>query len=67
LEDAAYMDDFNTQTENLYFEGCRISSADINVPSTQTPDNTAVVEIFETNPNQVIYSQNARNGNLRIG
>ena len=66
LEDAAYMDDFNTQTENLYFEGCRISSADINVPSTQTPDNTAVVEIFETNPNQVIYSQNARNGNLRI-
>ena len=66
LEDATYMDDFNTQTENLYFNGCRISSADINVASTDTPDNTAVVEIFETNPNQVIYSQNARNGNLRI-
>ena len=66
LADAGYNDDFFTQTENLYFNGCRITSADINVPTTQTPDNTAVVTVFETNPNQIIYSQNARNGNLRI-
>jgi len=66
LETAGYNDDFFTQTNNLYYNGCRITSADINVPTTQTPDNSAVVTVFETNPNQIIYSQNARNGNLRI-
>jgi len=66
LGTACYNDDFFTQTDNLYYNGCRITSADINVPTTQTPDNSAVVTVFETNPNQVIYSQNARNGNLRI-
>jgi len=66
LETAGYNDDFFTQTDNLYYNGCRITSADINVPTTQTPDNSAVVTVFETNPNQIIYSQNARNGNLRI-
>lgn len=66
LATGSYMDDFFTQTENLYFEGCRITSADINVNSTQTPDQSPVVTIFETNPNQIIYSNNARNSNLKI-
>jgi hypothetical protein len=66
LATGSYMDDFFTQTENLYFEGCRITSADINVPSTQTPDQSPVVTIFVTNPNQIIYSNNARNSNLKI-
>ena len=39
---------------NLLFYGCKISSDDWNVPSADTIDGGAVVEVYETNPNALI-------------
>tara|TARA_Y100000593_G_scaffold78830_1_gene146493 strand:- start:303 stop:4505 length:4203 start_codon:yes stop_codon:yes gene_type:complete len=57
LGDATYMDDFNAMTENQRYEGCRISSPGINIDSTVNALNQKpVVEIFETNPNTLVYN-----------
>ena len=70
LDDVGYMDDFNTMTENLKFEGCRISSPGINLPSAISAlENRSVVEIFETNPNTLVFNNqpNSTNpGNLEV-
>jgi hypothetical protein len=43
-----------------------MSSTDFNVDSNQTIDGGPVVEIINTNPNQLIYTQQGNNGNFRI-
>lgn len=58
---AAYFDDELSQYENSRYVGCRISAPDINLPTT-TENATAiagtpVIEVYETNPNQLIFTQ----------
>jgi hypothetical protein len=61
LEPAAYFDDELSQYENSRYVGCRISAPDINLPTT-TENATAilgtpVIEVYETNANQLIFTQ----------
>ena len=61
LEPAAYFDDELAQYENSRYIGCRISAPDINLPTT-TQNATAilgtpVIEVYETNANQLIFTQ----------
>jgi len=61
LEPAAYFDDELAQYENSRYLGCRISAPDINLPTT-TQNATAilgtpVIEVYETNANQLIFTQ----------
>jgi hypothetical protein len=58
---AAYFDDELSQYENSRYIGCRISAPDINLPVT-TENATAilgtpVIEVYETNANQLIFTQ----------
>jgi hypothetical protein len=58
---AAYFDDELAQYENSRYIGCRISAPDINLPTT-TQNATAilgtpVIEVYETNANQLIFTQ----------
>jgi hypothetical protein len=58
---AAYFDDELSQYENSRYLGCRISAPDINLPTT-TQNATAilgtpVIEVYETNANQLIFTQ----------
>jgi hypothetical protein len=58
---AAYFDDELAQYENSRYLGCRISAPDINLPTT-TENATAiagtpVIEVYETNANQLIFTQ----------
>jgi hypothetical protein len=56
---ATYMDDQFDQYENARYNGCRISSPDFNVNSTVSAiGNSPVVEFYNTNPNQLIFTQN---------
>lgn len=56
---ATYMDDQFDQYENARYNGCRISSPDFNVNSTVSAiGNSPVVEVYNTNPNQLIFTQN---------
>jgi hypothetical protein len=53
------MDDQFDQYENARYNGCRISSPDFNVNSTVSAiGNSPVVEVYNTNPNQLIFTQN---------
>jgi hypothetical protein len=58
---AAYFDDALAQYENSRYEGCRISSPEINLPTTTESATaiagTPVIEVYETNPNQLIFTQ----------
>ena len=56
LQRACYRDDFYSNIENLYYEGCRITGPDINIPTNLSIGYTPVVEVYETNPNQLVYS-----------
>jgi hypothetical protein len=61
LVTAAYFDDELAQYENSRYIGCRISAPDINLPTT-TENATAiagtpVIEVYETNANQLIFTQ----------
>jgi hypothetical protein len=57
VEHACYRDDFFTQVENLYYEGCRITAPDINVSVPLGGIGYGpVVTVWITNPNQLIYS-----------
>ena len=42
--------------ENLYYNGCRISSDSLTTNSDDTPDGGPVVEITEVNPNVLVFS-----------
>ena len=70
LDDTAYMDDFIQQTENLKYDGCRLVGPGINLPTVNAAiDLKPVVEIFETNPNTLIFNNqpNSTNpGNLEV-
>jgi len=70
LQETGYMDDFMQSTENLKYAGCRLIGPGINLPSTISAlDLRPVVEIFETNPNTLIFNNqpNATNpGNLEV-
>jgi hypothetical protein len=48
----------STAIENLLWNGCKMQSDDWNVPSADTYDGGAVVEIWETNPNALIADDN---------
>ena len=57
LEPAAYMDDFPYNLTNLFYNGCQLTGPGVNQPSNNTAiGNTPVVEIFEVNPNQLIFT-----------
>ena len=57
IKTACYRDDFYTQIENLYYEGCRITAPDINVSVPLGGIGYGpVVTVWKTNPNQLIYS-----------
>jgi hypothetical protein len=69
---ATYMDDQFDQYENARYNGCRISSPDINIASKIAAiGNTPVIEVYETNPNQLIFTQNPESrgntGNTEAG
>jgi hypothetical protein len=69
---ATYMDDLFEQTENMKYNGTRISAPDINVNSTIAAiGNSPVIEVYNTNPNQLIFTQNpesrATTGNTEPG
>jgi hypothetical protein len=56
---ATYMDDQFEQYENARYNGCRISSPDFNINSTVSAiGNSPVIEVYNTNPNQLIFTQN---------
>ena len=53
-----YMDDFNAMTENQRYNGCKLVGPGINVNTTIAALNQKpVVEIFETNPNTLVYTE----------
>jgi hypothetical protein len=57
LEPATYMDDFPYNLTNLFYNGCQLTGPGVNQPSNNTAiGNTPVVEIFEVNPNQLIFT-----------
>jgi hypothetical protein len=58
LDEGDYMDDFNRQDQKLKFEGSKLIGPGINLPSIEAAlDNLPVVEVFETNPKQLIFSK----------
>ena len=73
LETACYMDDFFTDQENLFFDGCKLTgpgvniSSDVNLPGI---GRLPVVEVYITNPNQLNYtnlsSANTAGGSLVV-
>ena len=70
LDETGYMDDFIRSTENLKYEGCRLTGPGINLPTTiNALSLKPVIEIFETNPNTLIFNNqpNVTNpGNLEV-
>ena len=67
LEPADYMDDFFIEDERLKYEGTRLTGPAVNLlGSNNEPNNTPVVQIFETNPNQMIYTKDSARGNIKI-
>ena len=67
---APYMDDHFIQTENLFYNGCKLTGPGINVRSDVSAiDGNPVVEVFNVNPNQLIFQRDPQDGipgNLRI-
>jgi hypothetical protein len=54
--------------ENLYFNGCRISSDSLTTDSTDTPDGGPVIEVNVVDSNTLVLStKTALDGDLRIG
>ena len=70
LNPASYRDDFFQMTENQQFGGCKLVGPGVNIASVISAlDNKPVIEIFETNPNTLIYNNqpSAQNpGNLDV-
>ena len=70
LSTAGYRDDFFQMTENQQYAGCKLVGPGVNVPSIIAAlDNKPVVEVFETNPNTLIFNNQptAQNpGNLDV-
>jgi hypothetical protein len=54
--------------ENLYFNGCRISSDSLTTDSTDTPDGGPVIEVNVVDSNTLVLStKTALDGDLQIG
>lgn len=52
---------------NLRYLGCKMTSDSITTDSPDTPDGKPVIEVFEADPNVLIYtSQTAEEGNLDV-
>jgi len=64
---ADYMDDVFEMTNNQRYNGTKLVGPGINI-ATEIPaiDNRPVVEVFETNPNQIVYTSNPKDGNLIV-
>jgi hypothetical protein len=60
------VNDISLGSKRHRYIGSKMSSTDFNVDSNQTIDGGPVVEIINTNPNQLIYTQQGNNGNFRI-
>jgi hypothetical protein len=76
LKPASYMDDQFLKERAIKYLGTQITAPGVNIPSTiDAIGRTPIVEIFETNPNQLIYSRQPKAprgsnrilpGNLRV-
>jgi hypothetical protein len=67
LEPARVQEFEPTQIFNLKFNGCKATSDSITTNSPDTPDGRPVVEIFDADPNVLIYTtQKAETGNLKL-
>ena len=57
MAEVGYRDDFFAQTENLFVQGCRLTGPGINLSSNNSAiDQRPVIEVFETNPNTLIFN-----------
>jgi len=53
--------------QNLRYLGCKMTSDSLTTNSPNTPDGRPVIEIFQADPNVLVYtSETAENGNLDI-
>ena len=60
-------DELPLSLENLRYLGCKMTSDSLTTNSPDTPDGRPVIEIFEADPNVLIYtSQTAEEGNLDV-
>ena len=67
LEPARVQEFEPEQIFDLKFNGCKIKSDSITTNSKDTPDGRPVVEIFDADPNTLIYTtQRAETGNLKL-
>lgn len=72
---AQFNDDDILQINNAKYYGCKLTASDININSNIAAiNNTPVIEVYETNANQLIFTENSlainnnqrEPGNLRI-
>ena len=60
-------DELPLAVQNLRFLGCKMSSDSLTTNSPDTPDGKPVIEIFQADPNVLIYtSETAAEGNLDV-
>jgi hypothetical protein len=60
-------DELPLSIENLKFLGCKMTSDSLTTNSPDTPDGRPVIEVFQADPNVLIYtSQTADEGNLDV-
>ena len=52
--------------DNLEFNGCKMTSPDFNIASPDTIDGGPVVEIIDSNPNQIIVQSAGSGGTLSV-
>ena len=52
--------------ENLYYNGCKITSDSLTTNSPDTPDNTPVVEITKVDANVLVYNTPDQDGGLEV-
>jgi len=64
---ATSTDELPLSVNNLRYLGCKMTSDSLTTNSPDTPDGRPVIEIFEADPNVLIYtSQTAEDGNLDV-
>lgn len=66
LVETSYRDDNPTDITNLYYDGCRLTGPDFNVPTTATPDNGPVVEYFEVSSLALRSAEDSGNSTLSV-
>ena len=63
---AQYQDYLPKGMDDALYNGCKMTSPDFNIDSTDTPDGKPVVEIITTNTNQIIIQPIGPQGNFKI-